>query len=61
LTVSEIAGAAQRGVMIEFVTESNRIRLKINVDAAHVAGLPISSKLLRLADIVSPANGSRTP
>jgi hypothetical protein len=47
--------------MVEFVTESNRIRLKINVDAAHAAGLPISSKLLRLADIVSPANGSRTP
>jgi hypothetical protein len=61
LTVSEIDGAAERGVMVEFVTESNRIRLKINVDAAHAAGLPISSKLLRLADIVSPANGSRTP
>jgi hypothetical protein len=61
LTVSEIDGAAQRGVMVEFVTENNRIRLKIDVDAARAAGLPISSKLLRLADIVSPANGSRNP
>lgn len=61
LTVSEINGAAQRGVMVEFVTENNRIRLKIDVDAARAAGLPISSKLLRLADIVSPVNGSRNP
>ena len=61
LTVSEIEGSAQRGVMVEFVTESNRIRLKINADAAHAAGLSISSKLLRLADIVGPANGSHVP
>jgi hypothetical protein len=61
LTVSEIDGAAQRGVMVEFVTDHNRIRLKIDVDAARAAGLPISSKLLRLADIVTPTNGGRTP
>jgi YfiR/HmsC-like len=53
LTVSEIEQAAQRGVMIQFATEDNHIRLKVNLDAAHAAGLSISSKLLRLADIVA--------
>jgi hypothetical protein len=38
--------------MIQFTTESSRIRLRINVDAARAAGLTISSKLLRPAEIV---------
>lgn len=53
LTVSDISGFASRGGMIHFVTDRNRIRLKINVDAAREARLTISSKLLRLAEIVS--------
>jgi hypothetical protein len=57
LTVSEIDQAAQRGVIIQFATEDNHIRLKINLDAAHAAGLSISSKLLRLADIVGTGPG----
>ena len=57
LTVSEIDQAAQRGVIIQFATEDNHIRLKINLDAAHTAGLSISSKLLRLADIVGTSPG----
>ena len=57
LTVSEIDQAAQRGVMIQFATENNHIRLKINLDSAHAAGLSISSKLLRLADIVGTSPG----
>jgi hypothetical protein len=61
LTVSEIDEAAQRGVMIQFATESNRVRLRINVESAHAAGLSISSNLLRLADIVSTGPGSLTP
>jgi hypothetical protein len=52
LTVSEIDGAAQRGVMVEFTTQNNRIGLRINDRAAHAGGLVISSKLLRLAEIV---------
>jgi hypothetical protein len=55
LTVSDIEGSAQRGVMIRFVAENNRIRLRINVDAAKAAGLSISSKLLRPAELVAPA------
>ena len=61
LTVSEVDGAAQRGVMVQFVTENNRIRLRINAESARAAGLSISSKLLRLADIVSTTSGSHTP
>jgi hypothetical protein len=61
LTVSEVDGAAQRGVMVQFVTENNRIRLRINAESARAAGLSISSKLLRLADIVSTPSGSHTP
>jgi hypothetical protein len=57
LTVSELDRAAERGVMIQFVTENSRIRLRINAEAARAAGLTVSSKLLRLADIVSTTQG----
>jgi hypothetical protein len=53
LTVSDLDGSSQRGVMIQFVTENNRIRLRINVESARAAGLTISSKLLRTAEIVT--------
>ena len=52
LTVSQGEDAAQRGVMIQFATENSRIRLRINVGSARAAGLTISSKLLRPADII---------
>jgi 2-phospho-L-lactate transferase/gluconeogenesis factor (CofD/UPF0052 family) len=52
LTVSQADGTAQRGVMIQFATENNRIRLRINVESARASGLTISSKLLRPAEIV---------
>jgi YfiR/HmsC-like len=57
LTVSDLEGSSERGVMIQFATENNRIRLRINVESARAAGLTISSKLLRPAEIVSTAAG----
>jgi hypothetical protein len=39
--------------MIGFVTEQNRIRLRVNLEAARAANLTISSKLLRPAQIVT--------
>jgi|HubBroStandDraft_5_1064220.scaffolds.fasta_scaffold60260_2 hypothetical protein len=57
LVVSEIDGSAEKGAMIQFATENDRIRLRINADAAHAAGLVISSKLLHLAEIVSARPG----
>lgn len=59
LTVSQADGAAQRGVMIQFANENSRIRLRINVDSARAAGLTISSKLLRPAEIVGA--GAKEP
>ncbi len=53
LTVSDADQAAQRGVMIRFVTENKKIRLRINLEVAKLAGLTISSKLLRPAEIVT--------
>jgi hypothetical protein len=53
LTVGDTEGFALRGVMIRFITEKNRIRLRINLDAARAAALVISSQLLRPAEIVT--------
>jgi hypothetical protein len=54
LTVGDTEGFAQDGGIIRFVTEKNRIRFRINVDAAEAAHLVISSKLLRLAEVATP-------
>lgn len=52
LTVGDGDGFTQRGGMIRFITEENRVRLRINVGATRAANLTISSKLLRAADVV---------
>ena len=52
LTVGDAEGFAARGGMIRFVTDRNRIRLRINLEAARAADLTLSSKLLRPAQIV---------
>jgi len=54
LTVGDYEGFALHGGMIRFITEKNRIRLRINLEAAKAANLTISSKLLRPAEIVEP-------
>ncbi len=53
LTVGDTEGFSRRGVMIRFVTVDNKIRLRINLDAAKAAQLTISSKLLRPAELVT--------
>jgi hypothetical protein len=52
LTVSDIEQSAFRGAMIRLVTEKNKIRLRVNLDAVKASNLVISSKLLRAAEIV---------
>lgn len=54
LTVGDTEGFARQGGMICFMTEKNKIRFRINVEAAKSAGLTISSKLLKAAEIVAP-------
>ena len=49
LTVSDTAGFIEQGGIIQFMLIDNKVRFRINVDAANSAGLSISSKLLSLA------------
>jgi len=53
LVVGDTEGFARRGVAINFFIERNKVRFEINPAAARRAGLKISSKLLRLARIVT--------
>jgi YfiR/HmsC-like len=52
LTVGETPGFAERGGIIRFTLEDNRVRFEVNVDAAREADLNISSRLLTLAKII---------
>ena len=52
LVVGESHGFAARGGCVNFYIESNKIRFKINLDAARLQRLRISAKLLALAKIV---------
>jgi len=52
LTVSDGDNFTKQGGMIRFFTENNKTRIRINLNATRDANLTISSKLLRLADIV---------
>lgn len=63
LTIGEMPGFAQRGGMINFVLEDNKVHFEINVDAAKQSDITISSRLLALARIVStaPTDGKKAP
>ena len=54
LTVSDKNNFIHQGGMIRFVTKQNKIQIRINPERAKDAGLVISSKLLSVAEIVSP-------
>lgn len=49
LTVSDQSGFVQDGGVIELLSENNRIRFDINLQAVRDSGLQMSSKLLQLA------------
>ncbi|MES1166713.1 MAG: YfiR family protein [Pseudomonadota bacterium] len=53
LTVGDADTFIRKGGVVRFVTENNKIRLRINVEAAKASDLTISSKLLRPATIVT--------
>jgi len=53
LLVGESEGFATSGGAINFFTDGNKIRFEINPRAADAAGLRVSSRLLRVAKIVS--------
>jgi len=54
LTVGDMEGFVKNGGVIRFVTEENKIHFRINLEVAKGAKLTISSKMLRLAEIVEP-------
>ena len=56
LTISDTEEFFEQGGIIQFKLVQNRVRFKINVDAATSAGLNISSKLLSLAINVTGRN-----
>jgi len=61
LTIGETPGFAERGGVIRFTVEDNRVRFEVSVDAAHNANLNISSRLLTLAKIIPPSTSARNP
>jgi hypothetical protein len=52
LTVSDIPQFCQRGGMIQFVLQGDRVRFEVNLAAAQHAGLSLSSELLKVATTV---------
>lgn len=55
LTVAESDGFIRAGGMIRFVrSPQNKIRLRINAEAAKAAELSVSGKLLRVAELTHP-------
>jgi hypothetical protein len=54
LTVADSEGFIKSGGIVLLSKEENKIRLQINLEAAKNANLSISSKILRLAEIVGP-------
>ncbi len=52
LTVGESSGFARQGGMINFIEKDSKIRFEINLRTANEAGLRITSKILRIADLV---------
>ena len=53
-------GFARRGGMIGMFTEQGKLRIRINVEATKGAGLQVSSKLLRIAEVVSTDSAAVT-
>lgn len=52
LSVSDIEDSARHGAMIEFVIQNNKIKLRVNLSVVTPARLTLSSKLLRVADLI---------
>lgn len=60
LTISDASRFAERGGMINLIVENNRVRFRINPQAAYQSELRINSSLLRLADIVETDDTDNT-
>jgi hypothetical protein len=61
LTVSSASGFVDRGGMIQFVVQQNRVRFRVNLDAVTRAHIQLSSELLKVAVSVMGAPGEDRP
>jgi hypothetical protein len=52
LTITDAAGALERGSVINFVRVGDNVRFEISIDAAERSGLKLSSRLLAVATAV---------
>ena len=59
LTVSDSAGFAQAGGIIELYSDGGQMRFVINAEAAERSGLRLSSKLLSLAKVIRQTHAGR--
>lgn len=59
LTVSDMEGFTEAGGVIEFVTQENRVRFIVNLDAATQSKLRLSAKLLALARVIGHSQAAR--
>ncbi len=61
LTVSDFEDFAERGGVIGFYRDGQRIRFRINPDAAVQRGLKVNSQLLSLGKIVKRSGATKLP
>lgn len=61
LTVSDLPGFAKAGGGIELYTQAGRVKLLINVKKVDEARLTVSSKLLRVAELINDADIGNEP
>ena len=59
LTVSDFAGFAGGGGVVQFFMEEDRVRFVVNVEAAARADLRVSAKLLAVAHVINEVRGVR--
>jgi hypothetical protein len=56
LTIGDTEGFAQRGVLINFYLDGDKVRFEVNADAVKKSGLKVSAQLMNLA---RPASANR--
>ena len=56
LTVGETDGFVKERGMVGLVKKGNQIQIQINLEAARVAGIKVSSRLLSVATVIDNAN-----
>ncbi len=55
VTVGDTAGFAQKGVMVNFYIEREKLRFEINEKQLHQAGIEVDSLILKVARVVKSA------